>query len=164
VPAICRTTATTIRDGQKNIGFDIVQGERQLVRDCIKLWHFTVEGIEQAKRGIPKIVIEMELNEDGILHVKAKDWKRDATMTGWIENKGNLWMEPVDKLLAGAEAEKRRDPELRAKAEAMSELGIFLYRAKIAFDAEVHKSKQKSAEQEKCRHAKATCRDWQETH
>jgi molecular chaperone DnaK (HSP70) len=107
-PAICAVTATTFRDGQINIGFDIVQGERQLARDCIKLGHVTVAGIEQAKRGVPRILIGMELNEDGVLFVNAKDSKTEATMTARIENKRNLSRETVEKLLADAEAERRR--------------------------------------------------------
>jgi L1 cell adhesion molecule like protein len=164
LPAQYSTAATTFRDWQLNIGFDIVQGERQLARDCIKLGHVTVEGIEKARRGVPMILVEMELNEDGILIVMAKDLKTDATITARIQNRGNLSRENVERLLADADEERARDPDLREKAEAKSELAFFLDRAKVAFDAEVHKRKLKFAEQEKCRLAIVTYRDWLETH
>jgi molecular chaperone DnaK (HSP70) len=149
LPATLSTPATTFQDDQLNVGFDIVQGERPLARDNIKLGHITVEGIQRARRGVPRLLVEMTLDEDGILIVTAKDLRTGAAMTSRLENKGNLSPGQIDRLLAEAENEAGNDPQLRERAAAKSELEFFLERARKVFDTEVDAGRLTVADQEK---------------
>jgi molecular chaperone DnaK (HSP70) len=164
LPTVFSVVTTTYRDGQTNVGFDIVQGERALAKDNIKLGHVTVDGIESAKRGLPKISVEMALDEDGILVVTAKDLATDLTVSARIENRGNLSRPRVEQLLTEAQKERTTDPHVRERAEISSELGFFLDRAKAAFDYEIRKRRIPFADQEKCRLAMVTARDWIANH
>jgi L1 cell adhesion molecule like protein len=164
LPAKASVTATTFRDDQPNVGFDIVQGERMMARDCLKLGHVTVEGIERAKRGVPKIKVEMELDDDGILVVTGRDLTTMATVSAKVENQGNLSRQAIEKLLAEAETEKGRDPYLRAREEAKCDLRFFLDRAEAAFTAELRKRKISFADQEKYRSIIENCRGWMTDH
>jgi molecular chaperone DnaK (HSP70) len=164
LPAKIETPATTFRDNQQNVGFDIVQGERPLAADNMMLGHITVEGIQMAKRGVPKLVVQMELTEDGLLLVSAKDLKTGAAVTARVENRGNLSQEDVQKLLAEAEAERSNDPHVRERTAARSDLGFFITRADQALQAETASRRVPFAEQESCRIAIQDAGHWLEAH
>ncbi|KAK8881942.1 Hsp70 chaperone [Tritrichomonas musculus] len=130
------TNATTIRDKQRNVGFDIVEGERPMAADNIKLGHVTVSGIQIAKRGVPKIEIAMTINEDGILIVTGRDITTHVAVTATVENKGNLPHDAVRKMIRQAEKEKFNDDLKMKRAERKTELVYFLERAENALKDE----------------------------
>jgi molecular chaperone DnaK (HSP70) len=164
LPTTIVQPATTFRDNQQNVGFDIVQGERPLAADNIKLGHVTVEGIERAKRGIPKLSVQMDLTEDGILIVTAKDLKTGASVTARVENRGNLRPEEIEKLLGEAEAEKDNDPHRKERAESKSELQFFIDRAETSIEVESRTRRVPFAELERCRIAIRDTQDWIAAH
>lgn len=128
IPVKLSTETTTFKDNQMNVGFDIVEGERKIAADNIKLGDVCVEGIEQAPRGVPKILITMEINEDGILVVTANDKKTGAKITTTIQNSGNLSKSEVENLIKEAEANKQLDDMRKKKAESKSKLQFFIDR------------------------------------
>ena len=128
IPAKFSTPATTVKDGQRNVGFDVVEGERPIAADCIKLGHVTVEGIQIAKRGVPKLEVTMEINEDGMLVVTGKDLKTGAAMTVRITNSANLSEEEIEKLLEESEAKKEEDKQKRRMVEAKMQYKYLLER------------------------------------
>ena len=64
---------STSIDNQDFVTIEIYEGERMLVADNHYLGKFSIQGIEPAKRGEPKIEVELFINSDGILTVSAKD-------------------------------------------------------------------------------------------
>ena len=108
LPAKYTTMATTSADGQTNVAFDVVQGERKMAKDCIKLGHLTVNGIQVAKRCEPKIEIVMEIDESGFLHVSASDLTTGVTISANLSSNSNLSEEDIVNILNEAEKHKEK--------------------------------------------------------
>jgi molecular chaperone DnaK (HSP70) len=125
LPARKSIPATTCRDNQQNVGFDVVQGERPMAADNIRLGHVTVSGIECAKRGRAKLRVDMEINEDGMLVVTGEDLRTGAAMTVRITNEASLADDDVQRMVAEGEANRDEDLRRAAIAEARSSL-VFL--------------------------------------
>jgi molecular chaperone DnaK (HSP70) len=117
IPATKCTITTTSRDNQRNVGFDVVEGERSMAKDNAKLGVVCVSGIERAPRGVPQIRVSMQINEDGILTVTATDLKTGALITSTIKSQNNLSKDEISKMIAEAEAHKIEDDKAHKLAQ-----------------------------------------------
>ena len=130
IPCVFSTITTTFKDNQRNVGFDIIEGERRLAKDNIKLGDVCVEGIEKAPKGVPKIRVEFIVNEDGILVVTATDQKTGAVIQTTIESRSNLSNDQIQRIVAEAEAHKAEDEKTRRSSEWRSRLHFYIDRAR----------------------------------
>lgn len=73
IPARANDVFTTFVDGQTSVDIHILQGERELAKDCRSLARFQLKGIEPMQAGMPRIEVTFLIDENGILQVKAKD-------------------------------------------------------------------------------------------
>jgi molecular chaperone DnaK (HSP70) len=71
VPCRATETFTTFQDGQTAVKINVLQGERELARDCRSLGVFELRGVPPMPAGIPKIEVTFLIDQNGILNVSA---------------------------------------------------------------------------------------------
>ncbi|KAF1895503.1 hypothetical protein Lal_00044154 [Lupinus albus] len=62
---------STAADGQTSVEINVLQGEREFVRDNKSLGSFRLDGIPPAPRGVPQIEVKFDIDANGILSVTA---------------------------------------------------------------------------------------------
>ena len=72
IPASAQELYTTGVDNQTGIDIHVLQGERELARDCRSLARFTLK-VPPAPAGLPRIEVKFLIDANGILQVGAKD-------------------------------------------------------------------------------------------
>src|ERR1700737_4583951 len=72
IPASAQEMYTTGVDNQTGIDIHVLQGERELARDCRSLARFTLK-IPPGPAGLPRIDVKFLIDANGILQVAAKD-------------------------------------------------------------------------------------------
>lgn len=77
---------STAADGQTSVEINVLQGEREFVKDNKSIGRFRLDGIPPAPRGVPQIEVKFDIDANGILSVTATDKgtgkKQDITITG----------------------------------------------------------------------------------
>jgi molecular chaperone HscA len=73
IPTARAQQFTTYADGQTGFELHVVQGERELARDCRSLARFTVTGITPQTAGAARLKITFRVDENGLLTVTARD-------------------------------------------------------------------------------------------
>jgi L1 cell adhesion molecule like protein len=116
---------STAADGQTSVEINVLQGEREFVKDNKSLGNFRLDGIPSAPRGVPQIEVKFDIDANGILSVEACDKgtgkKQDIKITG----ASTLSSDEVDRMVADAEkfasedAAKREQVEVRNSADSM---------------------------------------------
>ncbi len=73
IPASATETFTTAVDGQRNVLIHVVQGERELAKDCRSLARFDLKDIDPMPAGMARIEVRFLIDANGILNVTARD-------------------------------------------------------------------------------------------
>jgi molecular chaperone DnaK (HSP70) len=73
IPASETEQFTTGVDGQRNVLIHVLQGERELVKDCRSLARFDLKDIAPQPAGLARIEVRFLIDANGILSVTARD-------------------------------------------------------------------------------------------
>lgn len=89
---------STLEDFQSNVEINVYQGDRKIASDNIFLESFTLNNLEQANAGIPKIEVNFEIDIDGILKVSARDKITNSEKSIEISNSLSISFEEIEKM------------------------------------------------------------------
>jgi molecular chaperone DnaK len=109
---------STADDNQNAVTVKVFQGERELVQYNKILGEFNLEGIPSAPRGQPQIEVTLDVDANGILHVKAQDKNTCKENKITIKSDSGLSKEQIEEMVRDAEANAEADKKARELIEA----------------------------------------------
>lgn len=118
---------STAADGQTSVEINVLQGEREFVRDNKSLGSFRLDGIPPAPRGVPQIEVKFDIDANGILSVAAVDKgtgkKQDITITG----ASTLPKDEVERMVEEADKFAQEDKEKRDAIDTKNQADSVVY-------------------------------------
>jgi molecular chaperone DnaK len=99
IPTKAGETFTTAVHNQHTMSIKILQGEREVARDNWKLGEFEIE-FEPAPKGVPRVGVQFEIDENGILHVLARDIRTGREKIVEMKSAVDVSDEAVESMLA----------------------------------------------------------------
>ncbi|MBI5862983.1 MAG: Hsp70 family protein [Planctomycetes bacterium] len=120
----CRATEnfTTFVDGQTAIKVNVLQGERELARDCRSLGEFELRGIPPMPAGIPKVEVEFLIDANGILNVAARELRSGASASIQIVPNRGLTRAEVQRIAHESIAHGREDLEAHRRIDLVNQI------------------------------------------
>lgn len=99
VPCMATETFTTYVDGQTAVDIHILQGERELAKDCRSLGRFALRGIPPMPAGMPRIQVTFLIDANGILNVTARELKSGREAAVQVTPSHGLTSDQVDEMV-----------------------------------------------------------------
>ena len=122
IPASATQFYTTQVDGQANVAIHVLQGERELAKDCRSLARFDLRGIPGMPAGIPRIEVKFLIDANGILHVSAREQRSGKEAEIEVQPSYGLTDEQVEGMILEsfdmAEDDFRERQVIEARNEA----------------------------------------------
>jgi len=104
---------TTTRDNQTVVNVNVVQGERDMARDCRMLGRLRLDNIPPMPREVPRIEVSFDIDANGILNVSALDLGTNQKREMTIVASCGLSDDEVDKMVSEAEKYATQDRQNR---------------------------------------------------
>ena len=102
IPASASETFTTGVDGQTNVLIHVVQGERELAKDCRSLARFDLKGIAPMPAGMARIEVRFLIDANGILNVTARDARTGKEQSIDVKPSYGLTLEQTEAMIDDA--------------------------------------------------------------
>jgi len=129
VPCRASETFTTFKDGQTNVKINVLQGERELVKDCRSLGVFELQGVPPMPAGIPKIDVTFLIDQNGILNVSATERRSGQTASVQIIPSHGLTRDEVRRMQREALEHAREDIAVHHLIDVRTTLEFDLHKA-----------------------------------
>jgi Fe-S protein assembly chaperone HscA len=121
IPASATEHFTTGVDGQTNVAIHVIQGERELAKDCRSLARFDLKGIPPMVAGLPRIEVKFLIDANGILHVSAREQRSGQTAEVEVKPTYGLTDEQVETMILASFDYAEEDIHARQVIEAKNE-------------------------------------------
>ena len=108
---------STYADNQTAVDINVLQGEREFAKDNKQLGTFRLDGIAPAPRGIPQIEVTFDIDQNGIVHVSAKDKGTGKEQNITITSSTNMSKEDIEKAVKNAEQFAEEDKKRREEVD-----------------------------------------------
>jgi molecular chaperone DnaK (HSP70) len=132
IPASATETFTTAVDGQRNVLIHVLQGERELVKDCRSLARFDLKEIEPMPAGLARIEVRFLIDANGILNVTARDARTGKEQSVEVKPSYGLSEEQVEAMIRESFEKAEEDMRERQVREARVEADNILAAAEKA--------------------------------
>jgi molecular chaperone DnaK len=126
IPASASESFTTGVDGQTNVAIHVLQGEREMARDCRSLARFDLKGIPPMSAGLPRIEVKFLIDANGILHVSALELRSGKQAEVSVKPAYGLTDEQVESMILESFDHAEEDIHLRQLVEARNEADTIL--------------------------------------
>jgi Fe-S protein assembly chaperone HscA len=125
IPASAQEMYTTGVDNQTGIEIHVLQGERELAKDCRSLARFTLR-VAPAPAGLPRIEVKFLIDANGILQVSAKDVRTGTEHTIEVQPSYGLNDNDIERMLEESIEYAEQDFAERQVIEARTEAETIL--------------------------------------
>ena len=126
IPASATEHFTTGVEGQTNVAIHVVQGERELAKDCRSLARFDLTGIPPMSAGLPRIEVKFLIDANGILQVSAREQRSGQQAEVEVKPTYGLTDEQVESMILESFDFAEADIEQRQLIEAKTEADTIL--------------------------------------
>ena len=120
IPASAQELYTTGVDNQTGIDIHVLQGERELAKDCRSLARFTLK-VPPAPAGLPRIEVKFLIDANGILQVAAKDLRTGEQRTMEVQPSYGISDNEIERMLEESIEYAEQDFAERQVIEARTE-------------------------------------------
>jgi len=126
IPASATEHFTTGVDGQTNVAIHVLQGEREMAKDCRSLARFDLKGIPPMSAGLPRIEVKFLIDANGILHVSAREQRGGKEAEIDVKPTYGLTDEQVENMILESFDYAEQDFAERQLIEARNEAATIL--------------------------------------
>ena len=121
IPASATEHFTTGVAGQTNVAIHVLQGERELAKDCRSLARFDLKGIPPMAAGLPRIEVKFLIDANGILQVSAREQRSGQAAAVEVKPTYGLTDEQVETMILDSFDNAEQDIRERQVIEARNE-------------------------------------------
>src|SRR6266516_3953071 len=121
IPASATEMFTSFVEGQNNVKIHVLQGERELVKDCRSLAQFDLKDIPPMPAGMPRIEVKFLIDADGILNVSAQEERTGKSQSVEVKPTYGLTDDEVERMILESFEYAEADIEARLVIEARNE-------------------------------------------
>jgi molecular chaperone DnaK len=133
IPASAQEQYTTGVDNQTGIDIHVLQGERELAKDCRSLARFTLK-VPPAPAGLPRIEVAFLIDANGILQVAAKDLRTGEQHSIEVQPSYGINDTEIERMLEESIEYAEQDFAERQLIEARTESQAILAATAKAFN------------------------------
>ncbi|GAC1437447.1 MAG: molecular chaperone DnaK [Terriglobales bacterium] len=126
IPASSTQHYTTQVDGQANVAIHVLQGERELAKDCRSLARFDLKGIPPMSAGMARIEVKFLIDANGILHVSAREQRSGKEAEIEVQPSYGLTDDQVEGMILESFDYAEEDFRQRQVIEARNEADTIL--------------------------------------
>jgi molecular chaperone DnaK len=126
IPASATQFYTTQVDGQANVAIHVLQGERELAKDCRSLARFDLKGIPPMAAGMARIEVKFLIDANGILSVSAREQRSGKAAEIQVQPSYGLTDEQVESMILDSFDSAEEDFRQRQIIEARNEAATIL--------------------------------------
>jgi Fe-S protein assembly chaperone HscA len=132
IPASAQEQYTTGVDNQTGIDIHVLQGERELAKDCRSLARFTLK-VPPVPAGLPRIEVAFLIDANGILQVAARDMRTGEQHSIEVQPSYGINDTEIERMLEESIEYAEQDFAERQLIEARTESGAILAATAKAF-------------------------------
>ena len=129
IPTSKSQVFSTAADNQPAVDIHVLQGEREMAAGNKTLGRFELSDIPPAPRGVPRIEVTFDIDENGIVKVSAKDLGTGKEQKITIQSGSGMSKEDIDRMVKEAEAHAAEDKKQKEAIDAKNEADHLVYQA-----------------------------------